>query len=163
MEMVKRYILILVAAVLLSSTSLAATFSWDQVNFVCYGTCGGYIIVWRVADYEAVCPADVLEEETDCRIDPVGCTEHFVPASCYDQLKVAVAVKIKILPESYETIQFTVRKSNAPTLAANNRFVSVVTAYEVANDKEFESDFSNRIVWKTPIAIKPFEILLEAP
>jgi len=161
--MVKRYILIIVAALLFSSNSLAATFTWDQANHVCYNVCGGYVLVWRIADYEAICPQDVLEELTDCEADPVGCTEHHVPYPCQPALKTVTLAKIKVVPDGYHVTEMTIRKSNAPALEAGSRYVTVIIAFADENGKHFESDFSNRIVWKTPIAIKPFEILLEAP
>jgi len=155
MEMVKRYLLTILLSILFASNVSAVTFSWEQVNYVCYGTCGGYILVWEVADYEAACPEDVLENETD--------TERFIPYPCYEELKAVIKAKIKVLPEGYSTIKFTFRKSDAPMLTSNSKFVSVLIEYECENGRELESDFSNRVVWKTPITIEPFNIILETP
>jgi len=161
-EMVKKYFLVIVLSILLfAGNSFAATFTWENVNPVCYGTCSSYIIVWKAVDYATACPQDVLEEATDCNVDPVGCTKHFIPSTCYVGLKEIITIKIKVLPESYDTTEFTIRKSDAPMLEDDSQYVSVVTAYEIINGREFESDFSNRVVWKTPITIEPFDLRVE--
>ena len=160
--MVKKYFLALLILLLLAGNSFAVTFSWspDYKN-ICYGVCGSYIIIWRATDYATACPEDVLEEVTDCKADPEGCTQHFVPYVCHEKLKAVIAIKIKVLPESYDTVEFIVRKSHAPMFDAGSRLVTVGTAYAIENGREQESDFSNRIVWKTPVAIKPFGIKIE--
>ena len=63
-------------------------------------------------------------------------------------------LKVKMLSESYDTTSIKLTKKNFP-LPYETKFVTVVTAYEKYADGahtgvEYESVFSNRIMFSTP-------------
>jgi hypothetical protein len=149
----------LVLAVLLvvgvfSGVSEAKSFGWTNSN-VCTPTtvCGSYIYVWTLQDY-------CSKVATDCTYDTrpydqvPGGKGIFIPYDKHDILKSNYLLKVKVMPESYETTSIKISKDNFP-VPYDTKFVSVVVAYEretvgTSAGRELESEFSNRVMWLTP-------------
>ena len=81
-----------------------------------------------------------------------GAEQVFIPHNIQTILekKENYTLKVKVLPESYDTTSIKLMKKNFP-LPYETRFVSVVVAYEkYTTGTEYESVFSNRIMFSTP-------------
>jgi hypothetical protein len=139
--MVKRSLAAFLAIFLYVTVAFSYTFSWDNSGNICMGVCETYILIWEEPVYAGSCPSDQLI--VSC-IDGVCDTDKFVPPEC--DLDGKEKYRLRVLPAGWDTTQFQVRKSNAPDLEYGKKFISVVIACEDGAC----SDYSNRLVWKTP-------------
>ena len=132
----------------------SAELSWDQYDDCCQEClCGNYIYIWVASVYSTICPADVLEDETNCTIDP-NCVDHYIPSDCQSSLRSSVKSKVMVTPIGYNTTSFNWDYDNFPELDANRRYVAVAVKAERYENQDTESDFSNRIVIKSIGAVQ---------
>jgi len=146
----KVFIGVVLAMLLMVGVSSAKSLQWDQnPHNICFPeqTCGNYVYVWTLATYCSIMPGDCTY------VGYVkGAEQVFIPHAKQTLLEQegTYTLKVKVLPESYETTSIKLSKKNFP-LPYESEFVTVVVAYEKnGNGPELESAFSNRIMFRTP-------------
>jgi len=135
-----------------SSVVKAKSFHWDNDD-VCLATavCGNYIYVWTLDYYCSVVTTDCAYDTRPYEEVPGG-KGIFIPISNQNTLKNSYLLKVKV--ESLIIKSFAITKKNFP-VPYNAKYVSVITTYRKETTgpfagRELESDFSNRVMWKTP-------------
>jgi len=139
-----------------SSVVKAKSFCWDNDN-ICLATaiCGNYIYVWTLNYYCSVVDTD-CDYDTRSYEEVPGGKDVFVPISKQYILKSNYLLKVNV--ESLTIKSFAITKKNFP-IPYNAKYVSVITSYrKEITGKEFESDFSNRVMWTTP---KPLGFIID--
>jgi hypothetical protein len=137
-----------------SGISEAKWFEWKNDNICTPSTvCGTYVYVWTLQDYCSLVSSDCVYDTRPYDQVPGG-KGIFVPDDKQGILKNNYLIKIKVMPESYETTSIKITKENFP-VPYETKFVSVVVAYERQTTgptagRELESEFSNRVMWLTP-------------
>ena len=151
--MAKKVLAVALATFLWAGIALGASFTWSEYapgDVCCEGcSCTQYLMVWEAWRYVDACPEDTKITTEDWPVN--------IPAVCVERINALPKLKVEVKPPGWKVFMMVIRSETSPLLQANRSYVSIVFRCENTNC----SDYSNRVLWKTPLKIDPFGITLE--